>query len=155
MPRWPVKRPGTRFTFDVFTQRVVQRHGDRFELPPAVEWDSEWRRRSKVPVKCRECGYAFERITTDLMDKDLGCKRCSNRAEWTYDRFIEEAHQLYGTEMFDYSQVTPAHITGSRSKIPVKCKTCGYEWEPSILVHINAGAGCKCCLGECGLISGF
>lgn len=57
------------------------------------------------------------------------------------DIFLERAREVHGNK-FDYSQIRPEHIQGATSHIPILCKTCGYNWSPSINNHINKIQGC-------------
>lgn len=66
--------------------------------------------------------------------------------KYTLPIFLERAKVVHGNK-YDYSQVTEAHINnGAKSKIPVKCNICEYDWNPSITTHIN-NSGCPSCAG--------
>ena len=50
--------------------------------------------------------------------------------------FLERA-QLIHEDKFDYSGITENHIINASSRIPIKCKKCHYNWNPTITNHIK------------------
>lgn len=65
---------------------------------------------------------------------------------YTLPIFLDRAISIHGNK-FDYSQVTADHIRGNKSKIPVICNICKYQWSPTILNHISNKRGCPSCAG--------
>ena len=66
--------------------------------------------------------------------------------KYTFPIFLERARLIHG-DKYDYSRVTPEHVKSYYSIVPLKCKTCGHEWDPSIGGHINERTGCPSCAG--------
>lgn len=69
------------------------------------------------------------------------------RRRWTLERFLERAYEIHG-DKYNYSAITPDHINGYRSKVPLTCNTCSYEWTPTINDHIYCKSGCPSCSGR-------
>lgn len=70
-----------------------------------------------------------------------------SRRRWTLERFLERAVEIHANK-YDYSAITSDHIKGYRSKVPLTCNTCAYEWTPRIDDHINSKSGCPSCSGR-------
>jgi predicted Zn-ribbon and HTH transcriptional regulator len=81
-----------------------------------------------------------QRVLLSLILKIMGYPK------WTLERFLMRAVQIHG-EKYDYNKISPDHINGYRSKVSLTCKTCFYEWSPSIDDHINSKSGCPSCKG--------
>jgi len=64
--------------------------------------------------------------------------------KWTLERFLEKSAEIHG-EKYDYSAIVREDIKGYRSKVPLTCKACFYEWSPSINDHIYNKSGCPSC----------
>ena len=62
------------------------------------------------------------------------------RLHWTLERFLERSSEIHG-DKYDYNAITPEHITGYRSKVPLSCNTCFNEWTPTINDHIYCKSG--------------
>lgn len=65
-------------------------------------------------------------------------------AKYTLAIFLDRAIDVHGAK-YDYSQITEHHINGVKSKIPVRCNVCQYDWSPSISDHIYHKRGCPVC----------
>ena len=67
--------------------------------------------------------------------------------KWNYERVIDEAHRRPDLN-FEY--VRPEDVENAKSKIPIECVTCGYQWYPSItsIFSPSAMTGCPSCSGN-------
>lgn len=82
----------------------------------------------RIKVKCKKCGYEWDAVPANLLAGD-GCRRCGSK----------KAHEklLVGTEEYKrrLSSINPdieviGNYSGGHSRIHVRCKICGYEWNP-------------------------
>ena len=49
---------------------------------------------------------------------------------------------------YNYSNITHEHIHGAKSRIPIICNKCNYNWNPTISDHINSRSRCPSCVGN-------
>lgn len=100
---------------------------------------------SVISVSCNvvNCGYEWTTTITNIFINNYGCSRCVNCEKWTYQKICDNAHIR---PEFDFSQVTQNHITdGKNSKIPIICRVCDHEWNPSITGVFVKKNGCEKC----------
>ena len=64
--------------------------------------------------------------------------------KWTLALVLKHAKEKHG-DKYDYSKITPEHVKGQTSYIPITCNTCGHRWEPLITNHVGKGSGCPSC----------
>jgi predicted Zn-ribbon and HTH transcriptional regulator len=102
---------------------------------------------TKVPLICLECGHRWSPTINDHINGKNGCPGCSGNVRWTYDRFIVTAKEIHG-DKYNYELVTPESIENCRSKIPLICNDCFYQWTPTINSHIHSRSGCPDCGGK-------
>lgn len=136
-----------KWTLSLFLERAKVIHGDyRFDYTEITEKHIKGQK-SCVPITCIICNYSWTPRITDHINKKSGCLDCAGVAPWTLKRFLQWALEI-NDEMFDYLKITPEHIKGKDSHVPIKCNTCDYEWEPTIHDHINHKNGCPDCSGK-------
>ena len=99
---------------------------------------------SILPVSCNYCKKSWEASINSLINKGTGCPHCAGNAKWTLERF-KEVMDIYFF-LVNISKVEAIHINGSKSKVPVSCYNCDYEWNP-IINSLMQGYGCPDCAG--------
>ena len=74
--------------------------------------------------------------------------QCVNprRVKYTYDYFLHRARQLNGNK-YNYGLITPEMVSGFRSKVPIVCNTCNWQWDTNVDNHLR-GRGCPMCAGR-------
>jgi very-short-patch-repair endonuclease len=127
-----------RFSEEEFQQRLKENYGDKFEtLTPYFDSKSE------IKVKCKVCGYEWVTLGGRLL-RGHGCKQCSilSRTK-NKDKFLKEFIDKFGYEC----ELVSKYKNG-KTKIKVKCKTCGNikEIRPDHLLHSKCG--CSFCANK-------
>ena len=98
--------------------------------------------KAKILCKCKKDGYEWETTPESLM-QGCGCPKCAGVARRTHEEFIQELQEVN----------SDIEVLGTyenlKTKIKVKCKKDGYEWEanPNNLLR---GSGCP----KCGITKG-
>ena len=89
---------------------------------------------TKIKARCKTCGLEWEVLPYNLLRKS-GCPKCSERMKKTTEQFIKEIKEINSD-----IKVLGEYIN-NRTKIKVRCKTCGHIWEatPDSLLQ-----GCSC-----------
>lgn len=135
-----------KYTLEIFLERAYRIHGDKFDysaiIPEHVRGCA-----SHLPIKCKACGHEWSPTISQHINYGQGCPDCAGIIKYTYERFMNRAQKVHG-DKFDYGTITPEHITGANAHVPIRCKTCGYRWSPTISHHINDKTGCPDCLGH-------
>ncbi len=69
------------------------------------------------------------------------------RRRWNYERVMEDAHLRPD---LNFSYVEPEDVENNKSKLPIECVTCGYQWYPSIhsIFSPSTMTGCPSCSGK-------
>lgn len=103
---------------------------------------------NKIKCRCKVCGYKWETTPNDLQ-KGHGCAKCgdkrmSQKLTRTHEEFMERLHQVNPN-----IEILGTYIT-STTKIKVRCKIDGYEWEvkPTKLLNESGCPKCKITKGE-------
>ncbi len=134
-----------RWTLEKFLKRAGEIHNELYDYSKVTE-DHIKNARSKIPITCNQCGYHWSPEITSHINCKNKCPSCTGKVKWTLERFFAKANEIH-KGCYDYSYVTEKHINGIDSKIPIICKSCGYQWSPSIHNHIY-GYGCPDCSGN-------
>lgn len=95
--------------------------------------------RTRVHVKCKECGHEWEPKASSLY-MGHGCPKCYGNAKFTNEEFIEKLKKVNDTVM------PLEKYINSQTKIKFKCKICGHEWE-TIPNAVLQGTKCAKCAG--------
>ena len=132
-----------KWTLERFLESARLIHGIKYNYDK-VRKDHFNGKESKVPLKCNKCGHEWSPSIHGHINKKNGCPSCAGKLPWTLVRFIERARFIHG-DTCNYDQITPDHVRGKDSKVPLKCNICGYAWSPNIHNHINAKSGCPRC----------
>jgi len=139
---------GKRWTLISFVDRATEIHGENFDYSEITE-EMVLGRKSKVPVICNSCQWHWTPSITSHINDRKGCPNCSGQVKITYTIFLERAKTCHG-DRFDYSKIQESMVdNGSRSRVPVTCRTCNYSWFPLIADHMRAKEnGCPNCSGR-------
>lgn len=137
----PTKPKGCRkpLTKDEFLFMAVTKHGDKYDysLVPMTGI----KKKGKVPIICKSCGYHFEQVVSLHVVRGSGCAVCAGRRPRTIAIFIDEAVAIHGNK-YDYSL---AEYNGSNEKITIICNSCHTKFTPTPTSHIHAKTGCRKC----------
>ena len=134
------------WTLDRFLTKAIEIHGDKIDYSQVIKEHINGHI-SKVPLKCNICKHEWSPQVEAHIKGKTGCPSCAGKAPWTFDRFISKAEEIHGDKI-DYSKVTKEHIkNGCKSRVPLKCNICRYEWSPTVSVHINGKFNCPDCAG--------
>lgn len=133
------------YTLEKFLRRAHEVHGDKHNYDQVTK-SHITNSRSRVPILCNTCGHQWCPKITDYINDRNGCPDCTNHIQYTLSRFLKRAEEIYG-EAFEYLNLKEGDITGTRSRIQIRCLTCEYEWESSVGNHLNKGRGCPECNG--------
>jgi len=91
-------------------------------------------------VRCNKCGYEwFTRPRMILASS--GCPKCSGHVLLSTDEFVEKLKE------HNPNIIVLGQYHGSKEKIEVKCKKCGYEWNP-VANSLMKKTGCPFCAGN-------
>lgn len=137
-----------RWNLQRFLEAAQQTHGDKYDYSAVTEKHIR-KCSSRVPVRCRQCGFCWSVTIDNHINKQTGCKKCSGHMPWDRSRFVEEAQRLNG-DKHDYSEIQEDHFGGIHSHVPIRCKVCGYRWSPQIGNYIHHESQCPKCSGHMG-----
>ena len=112
---------------------------------PDIEVLGEYKnQRTKIKVKCKECGHEWLGNPSDLLSGH-GCPKCryvnnSKRSRMSHDVFIERLNQI------NPHIIALDQYVNSQTAIKVRCERCQYVWmvKPNTLLN---GIGCANCAG--------
>jgi formylmethanofuran dehydrogenase subunit E len=141
-----------KWTFERFVKEIIpinNKYDYRLIKPEHING-----KESRIPIICLTCGYGINGEWTptihDHVNGKRGCPKCARNLPYTYDNFLESAIIIHGNS-FDYRLVTPEHIKGWNSSVPLICNICHLgsdgKWMVSISSHIR-GHGCPRCYGN-------
>lgn len=125
-----------------FLIKAQARHGDKYNYSLVEIKGNAY---TKVKIICKQCGNTFEQVIHNHLS-GCGCPKCarinqSAKRKMMLSEFVENAVKKHG-EKYDYSLVK---INGNnKTKVKIKCKTCGAVFEQKINNHLN-GQGCPNC----------
>lgn len=96
--------------------------------------------KSRIKCKCSICGYMWESSAGSLL-AGTGCPKCSGNLKKTHDEFVREMNSISPS-----IEIIGKYIN-AKTKIDVKCKTCGYVW--SIKANnLQQGQTCPQCANK-------
>lgn len=99
----------------------------------------------KLKLICKTCKNIFYRPYQDLR-RERGCSYCSKGCFTNSEIFKWKARLKHG-DKYDYSLV---EYKSARTKVKIKCNTCGYIFEQTPDSHLY-GEGCSKCSNNCKL----
>ena len=106
-----------KYTTDSFKEKL-------FVISPNIELLSQYTNNgTNILCKCKIDGYEWKATPNNLLNKQSGCPKCSNKEKYTTDSFINKMKEINpNIEIL-------GKYTNSYSKILCKCKIDGYEWK--------------------------
>ena len=128
-----------RLTTKKFINKAKSIHGDKFDYI-----ESEYRNCfTSIKIWCNKCKNFFYQKPKDHLTGS-GCQKCKNnsiseRRRSTKENFVNLSRNIHKE---DYSYENSAYID-SRTKIEVKCNSCGRLFKIRPDAHISGG-GCIC-----------
>jgi formylmethanofuran dehydrogenase subunit E len=131
------------WTLERFLDKAPLIHSDKYDYIQITEGHIK-NAHSIIPIHCKICGYDWNSTIHKHINSKTGCLECAGKVPWTLSRFKEKAEKVHG-DKYDYSQINENHIHGKDSKVPVYCKQCEHDWQPTIHGHIYNQYGCPRC----------
>jgi very-short-patch-repair endonuclease len=105
---------------------------------------------SILSIKCYICEYEWNpSINVYFNNSKCKCPDCSGHAPVTYERTLFKANKIHGNK-YDYSKVRKEDVINAKSHLPLICRECDNEWNPTINGHINRKYGCPMCASSKG-----
>ena len=142
-----VKNARTKTT-EEFIAEAVSAHGNKYIYDKVIYTGSN----KKITIICPIHGE-FEMIANNHTSLKQGCPNCAKERRkdavkkvltMTTDEFIAKARDIH-RDKYDYSLV---EINGNnKTKVTIKCNTCGTVFEQRIDCHLHGG-GCSVCAKE-------
>lgn len=120
-----------------FIWKAIQKHGYKDDLRECDYKNAS----TKVKIICPIHGE-FYMLPYNYL-RGHRCKKCGDNS-LTKELFIELGNKIHNYK-FDYSNVK---FVNSATKVKIKCKICGYEFEQTPHCHINRKQGCPKCSGK-------
>ena len=94
--------------------------------------------RTKTDVKCRTCGHTWKASPDNLLH-GYGCPKCHGCYRRTHEDFKEEMAST-GCKAIELL----GRYTNNKTRIPCKCRECGYEWDANPRVLLKQGRCPNC-----------
>jgi hypothetical protein len=126
---------------------ILLKIDERIDFSKVTKEDINKGVRSKIPLICKKCKYEWTPSINKVINSGNGCPDCSGNVPYTLQRLLDKTILLKIDERIDFSKVTKEDIDNGKSKIPLICKICKYEWTPSI-GSVIGGRGCPDCSGN-------
>lgn len=111
-------------------------HGTKYSYNNTTYINSK----TDVTITCREHGD-FNQNPNSHTYKKHGCPKCSGKSRWTWDRFLEQAHNIHNNK---YLYHQPTEILSSDSQLSIVCSVHG-TFKQRITDHIHRRTGCPQC----------
>ena len=118
-----------------FVEKAKLVHGDDYDYSLVKYINTK----TKVKIKCNNCGNIFEQIPDVHTNSRHGCTFCSPTSKLNTEQFVEKAKIIHG-DNYDYSLV---EYKNSNTKVKIKCNTCKKIFEQRPHDHLK-GCGCFC-----------
>lgn len=99
---------------------------------------------SRINIKCNTCNNSWPSTIDSHISQQNGCPHCYGNIPWTLESFLISAREIHH-DRYDYHKITPEHIKGEKSRIPLICKRCNHEWFTPLYGHICGKTGCPKC----------
>ena len=124
-------------SYDDFIKEFREIHGDHIEILSEYKDMS-----SRLKLRCVIDDHIWETTPNSLTGKKpTGCSECyRRRTRRTHEEYIRDMKEVHG----DSIEVLGEYLT-CRTKVPLKCNICGYEWESTYRSSVTLGHGCKSC----------
>lgn len=132
------------YTLEKFLQKAKEKHGNNFDYSN-IKSDDIKNIKSLIQVKCNICQYEWSITISNHIRS--GCPSCNGKLTWNLEKFLKEAYKVHQNK-FDYSKIKEENIKFFKSKIPLICNSCNYEWYTTISNHMKYKYGCPSCSGN-------
>ena len=115
---------------EVYTKRLQQ-----LGVLEKIELLEEYRgKNSKILCRCKKCGHEW-RTRTDHLTSGNGCPNCRNTY---FHKLYVKTHEEFINELKEKGIDNKIEVIGkyinNETKIRVRCKKCGYEWETCLMI---------------------
>lgn len=132
--------PTRKKTTDEFIRDAKIIHGDKYSYEKTVYQT----KLKPITITCREHGdFTLPQAGRHLEGR--GCRQCYiNVVRYSHKEFLEIAHQLHGTEKYDYSETI---YTTMADMLEVRCLSHGV-FSIRASQHLRKGTGCPTCRKE-------
>ena len=125
-------------TTEQFIEDARKKHGDKYDYSKVNYINNK----TKVCIICPVHGE-FWMTPQNHLNSPIGCHQCGKFSRRkTTEQFIEDAKKIQG-DKFDYSE---AEYVNNKTKIKLRCKTCGKDFLQTPVGHLR-GDGCPYCAG--------
>jgi predicted Zn-ribbon and HTH transcriptional regulator len=122
-----------------FIKRAIKIHKDKYDYSKTDYQGMH----KKVIIICKTCGYEFGIKPCDHIHQKHGCKYCNHRSyKYTTEEWIEGAERVHGKGRYNYIKIK--EYKNNKTKIPIICNICGYEFPQRPNDHLS-GSGCPVC----------
>ena len=131
-----------RKTFEQFLQDATDVHTDLYDYS-----DSEYiTNKDDMKVYCKQCHKHFM-VTPNNHLRGHGCRDCGifwrgMRKRKTNEKFLEEAHSVFGPDAYDYSKTD---YLRHDEPVTIGCKRCKKDFSQTLENHLRGQDGCPNC----------
>ena len=110
--------------------------------------------KTKIECKCDIHNYVFKSSPNNLLAGHNGCKYCEKENSsiiqtMSDDEFKNKIYKKYN------NLIVLGKYMGMHTKIKLKCKDCGYEWNALPTNYIHKTRGCPLCSGNVPTTTGI
>lgn len=133
-----------RFTTEEFIERAKKVHGNRYDYSKTKYVN----KRTNVIITCPIHGD-FSQNPHNHINQKQGCPKCGKKfaSEWRkndYTHFLMESKERFG-DIYDFPKIADEY-ENSHSKITIRCKQCGNEFQKIACDHLTSPhGGCLKC----------
>ena len=129
-----------KYDNEIFITRSRLIHGNSINYSNVISVNGS---RHDIPLICNICDYMWN-TAVHIILSGKGCPSCGGNLPWTLESFINTVKSIYD-DRYDYDAVKEHHIQSNNSHIPITCKLCFHNWNPTIRQHIYDRTECPKC----------
>jgi len=100
--------------------------------------------KSKIEIKCVECGYIFFQQINNHINRGDGCPKCYGKNKKTINEIRDLSKKIHG----NIYEIPEQKYINMKSKIQILCKKCNTYFSQSSNNHIYQKQGCVLCNGN-------
>lgn len=101
--------------------------------------------KSKVYIKCADCGFEWYQRVETLVRGGGYCPPCNGTLRYSYDRLM---YELRHRNDLDTTLIDPDQDIKFRSRVPLICIVCRYQWSAMVGILVRNSSGCPNCTGN-------
>jgi hypothetical protein len=131
------------WTLDRLQKSITKGLSKMFDFSEVIELKNG--SRSKIPLRCLTCNLRWSPTVRSIFICGYGCLSCSKRERWSFEKFLRQVELCKLDDRFDVTEVTPIHIQGAYSKLPLTCLNCSERSIVSINSLFNKSLVCRHC----------